>query len=73
MERDLVLRRLLWDSLHEWQGLVDQWEATAFEALNIEEMQKDVTRFIQTVYLLEKGLLLLLPACLKMGWLYLRG
>ena len=55
VEKDLTLRCLLWESLQEWQGLVDQWEATPFETLKIDEVQHDVTRFIQTVFLLEKG------------------
>ena len=55
VEKDLTLRCLLWESLQEWQGLVDQWEATPFETLNVDEVQRDVTRFIQTVFLLEKG------------------
>ena len=55
VEKDLALRRLLWEALQEWQGLVEQWEATPFEVLNIGNVQKDVTRFVQTVFLLEKG------------------
>ena len=58
VEKDLTLRCLLWESLQEWQGLVDQWEATPFETLKIDEVQQDVTRFIQTVFLLEKGTVL---------------
>ena len=59
VEKDLTLRCLLWESLQEWQGLVDQWEATPFETLKIDEVQQDVTRFIQTVFLLEKGTVLM--------------
>ena len=55
VEKDLTLRCLLWESLQEWQGLVDQWEATPFETLNIDEVQQDFARFIQTIFLLEKG------------------
>lgn len=55
VEKDLTLRCLLWESLQEWQGLVDQWEATPFETLKIDAVQQDVTRFIQTIFLLEKG------------------
>ncbi|XP_032239531.2 dynein axonemal heavy chain 6 isoform X3 [Nematostella vectensis] len=56
VDKDLALRRLLWEATQEWQGLVEQWEATPFDLLSTENVQKDVTRFIQTVYLLEKGL-----------------
>lgn len=59
VEKDLTLRCLLWESLQEWQGLVDQWEATPFETLKIDAVQQDVTRFIQTVFLLEKGIVLM--------------
>ena len=55
VEKELTLRCLLWESLQEWQGLVDQWEATPFETLKIDDVQQDVARFIQTVFLLEKG------------------
>ncbi|KAJ7369814.1 hypothetical protein OS493_036331 [Desmophyllum pertusum] len=56
VEKDLTLRCLLWESLQEWQGLVEQWEATPFEILKIDDVQQNVARFIQTVFLLEKGL-----------------
>ena len=55
VEKELTLRCLLWESLQEWQGLVDQWEATPFETLKIDDVQQNVARFIQTVFLLEKG------------------
>lgn len=50
------MRCLLWESLREWQGLVDQWEAASFETLKIEDVQQNVARFIQTIFLLEKGI-----------------
>ena len=55
VERDLTLRKLLWESMSEWETLVNQWKFTAFDAIVVEELQKDVTRFIQTIFLLEKG------------------
>ncbi|KAK3576323.1 hypothetical protein CHS0354_039732 [Potamilus streckersoni] len=56
IERDLTLRRLLWQSQVEWSKLIEEWTATSFEALNVEMLQKNVNRFTQTVYMLEKGL-----------------
>ena len=50
------MRCLLWESLREWQGLIDQWEAASFETLKIEDVQQNVARFIQTIFLLEKGI-----------------
>ncbi|XP_065071378.1 dynein axonemal heavy chain 6-like isoform X2 [Rhopilema esculentum] len=56
VERDLTLRKLLWESMEEWEVLVNQWKSTHFDALAVDDVQKDVTRFVQTVFLLEKGL-----------------
>ncbi|XP_022090728.1 dynein heavy chain 6, axonemal-like isoform X2 [Acanthaster planci] len=56
VERDLQLRRLLWESTEEWSRLVDEWTASQFDKLNVDVVQKNVNRFTQTVYMLEKGL-----------------
>ncbi|XP_053375273.1 dynein axonemal heavy chain 6-like isoform X4 [Mercenaria mercenaria] len=56
VERDLTLRRLLWQSQEEWTKLVDEWTATSFDALPVETLQKNVNRYSQTVFMLEKGL-----------------
>ena len=55
IERDLTLRRLLWESSEELTKLVEEWTATTFDQLNVESLQKNVNRFTQTVYMLEKG------------------
>ena len=55
IERDLTLRRLLWESQEEWDKLADDWTAHPFESLNVEQVQKTVNRFSQTVFMLEKG------------------
>ena len=55
IERDLTLRRLLWESQEEWDKLSDGWTASAFDGLNVEQVQKNVNRFTQTVFMLEKG------------------
>ena len=54
-ERDLTLRRLLWESADEWDRLEEEWTESAFDTLNVENLQKNVNRFTQTVYMLEKG------------------
>lgn len=55
IERDLTLRRLLWESSEDLQKLVEEWTATPFDQLHVETVQKNVNRFTQTVYMLEKG------------------
>ena len=42
--------------MDEWELLVEQWKATPFEALVVDDVHRDVTRFVQTVFLLEKGI-----------------
>lgn len=55
IERDLTLRRLLWESTEEWDKLSEEWTGTPFDSLNVESLQKNVNRFTQTVFMLEKG------------------
>ncbi|XP_052105827.1 dynein axonemal heavy chain 6-like isoform X2 [Mytilus californianus] len=56
VERDLTLRKALWTSTMEWNKLEKQWINTLFDALQVESLQKNVSKFTQTVYMLEKGL-----------------
>ena len=55
VERDITLRRLLWQSQEDWTKLYDEWTTTRFESVNVEVLQKSVNKFIQTIYMLEKG------------------
>ncbi|MEE6473765.1 hypothetical protein FKM82_010165 [Ascaphus truei] len=56
IECDLNLRKLLWESKEEWAKLSAEWKLTLFEDLNVEVIQRDVNRFIHTLFTLEKGL-----------------
>lgn len=56
LERDLSLRRLLWESQDEWTKLLDEWKATPFQTLNIDALQKNVNRFTQSIFMLDRGL-----------------
>ena len=55
VERDLTLRRLLWESIDEFTALVDEYVAKIFDSFNVDTLQKSVGRFTQTVFMLEKG------------------
>ena len=55
VERDLQLRCLLWESSEDWGALVQGWTVTQFDKLNVDVVQKNVTKFTQTVFMLEKG------------------
>ncbi|XP_074844510.1 dynein axonemal heavy chain 14, partial [Carettochelys insculpta] len=56
IESELALLKLLWDSLEEWGKLSSGWKHTLFETLDADLIQKDVSRLMQTIQMLEKGL-----------------
>ncbi|XP_029448950.1 dynein heavy chain 14, axonemal isoform X2 [Rhinatrema bivittatum] len=56
IEGDLGLRKLLWEAKEEWGKLSVEWKRAPFEHLDVDAMQRDVSRFTHTVHLLEKGL-----------------
>lgn len=56
LEHDLSLRQLLWQSIDEWDQLVRAWLAKLIDEIKVDLIQKDVNRFTQNVYMLEKGL-----------------
>ncbi|KAL2098860.1 hypothetical protein ACEWY4_005340 [Coilia grayii] len=51
----LTLRGMLWDMQREWHKHYDLWRTTAFDHLNVNDLQNDVIRFTQTIYILKKG------------------
>ncbi|XP_031643456.1 dynein heavy chain 6, axonemal [Oncorhynchus kisutch] len=52
----LTLRKMLWGMQKEWDKHYSRWRTTTFELLNVDDLQNDVSRFTQTIYMLEKGL-----------------
>lgn len=55
IDRELMLRRLLWESLEEWERLEREWQASLFDLLNVDNIQRQIGRFSQTSVMLEKG------------------
>ena len=55
IDRELMLRKLLWESLGEWEKLEKEWKESMFDLLNVENLQRQIGRFTQTIVLLEKG------------------
>lgn len=56
IEHDINLRRLLWKSIEEWDKLIKEWLKMLLDDIIVDNVQKDVNRFTQNIYLLEKGL-----------------
>jgi hypothetical protein len=46
---------MLWEALVEWDQLSAKWFKTAFDSLDVDGLQTAVHKFIQTIYVLEKG------------------
>lgn len=56
LEHDINLRKLLWKSIEEWDYLIKIWLNKLLDEIKVDLIQKDVNRFTQNIYLLEKGL-----------------
>lgn len=56
IEQDINLRKLLWESQQKWTKLYREWTNTVLEAIDIDLLQKDVNKFTQNIYMLEKAL-----------------
>ncbi len=59
LEHDISLRRLLWKSIEEWDVLIKDWLSKLLDEVKVDMIQKDVNRFTQNIYLLEKGKIIL--------------
>ncbi|XP_016076637.1 PREDICTED: dynein heavy chain 14, axonemal [Miniopterus natalensis] len=56
IEYDLTLRRVLWDAQEEWRALFQEWRASALHEIDVEAVQRNVSRWMNIIYVLEKGL-----------------
>ncbi|CAF1506431.1 unnamed protein product, partial [Didymodactylos carnosus] len=56
IEHDINLRKLLWESQQNWTKLYKEWTNTPLEAINVDVLQREMNKFTQNIYMLEKGL-----------------
>ncbi|XP_068918735.1 dynein axonemal heavy chain 14 [Petaurus breviceps papuanus] len=56
IECDLTLRKILWEAQVEWGNLSHVWKKNIFANINVDFIQKSVTRWIHMIYMLDKGL-----------------
>ncbi|XP_030743682.1 dynein axonemal heavy chain 14 [Echinops telfairi] len=56
IECDLMLRKLLWDSQEEWGKLFREWRKSPLQQIDIESVQRNVSKWMQIISVLEKGL-----------------
>ncbi|KAM4603926.1 dynein axonemal heavy chain 6 [Polymixia lowei] len=56
LSAEVRLKRLLWDSLEEWDSIHDGWMQSAFDQLDSEQISTQVNTYGKYVNQLEKGL-----------------
>ncbi|KAK0138380.1 Dynein heavy chain 6, axonemal [Merluccius polli] len=56
LSAEVKLKRLLWDSLEEWDSIHDSWMQSAFDQLDPEQLSAQVNKYAKSVSQLEKGL-----------------
>jgi dynein heavy chain len=56
LEHDINLRKILWKSIEEWDILIKKWLSNLIDDIKVDVVQKEVNKFTQNIYMLEKGL-----------------
>lgn len=65
IEYDLTLRKILWEVQEEWRALFCEWRSSTLHGIDTESVQRNVSRWIHKILVLEKGksVFLKVPAC----------
>ncbi|KAI8907759.1 dynein heavy chain and region D6 of dynein motor-domain-containing protein [Powellomyces hirtus] len=53
---EVDMKRTLWMSLKDWDGITRVWREGSFDTLNTEEMNTQIQAYVKIVYNLDKGL-----------------
>ena len=53
---ELRLKQLLWDSIRDWDNMLDEWRDAKWDTIDPEDMTSTTTKYAKSVYQLEKGL-----------------
>uniref|UniRef100_A0A8C8YBW1 Dynein axonemal heavy chain 14 n=1 Tax=Panthera leo TaxID=9689 RepID=A0A8C8YBW1_PANLE len=56
IEYDLTLRKTLWAAQEEWRTLLREWRNRPLHSVDTESMQRNVSRWMHVISVLEKGL-----------------
>ncbi|KAF6274521.1 dynein axonemal heavy chain 14 [Rhinolophus ferrumequinum] len=56
IDYDLTLRKLLWEAQEEWGTLVSGWKNSTLHSIDIESVQRNVSKWMNIIFVLEKGL-----------------
>ncbi|XP_037101848.1 dynein heavy chain 6, axonemal [Syngnathus acus] len=56
LKGEFRLKRLLWDSMKEWDLLQERWRQTTLEKLDMEQLNSQVNKYNKYINQMEKGL-----------------
>ncbi|XP_069340704.1 dynein axonemal heavy chain 14 isoform X1 [Eulemur rufifrons] len=56
VEYDLTLRKILWEAKEELRTLFQQWRKCSLQSIDTESVQRNVSKWMHIIYVLEKGL-----------------
>lgn len=55
IDYDLTLRKLLWEAQEEWGTLVRGWKNSTLHSIDVESVQRNVSKWMNIIFVLEKG------------------
>ena len=53
---ELRLKQLLWDSIKDWDAMLEEWRDAKFDTIDPEDITATTTKYTKSVYQIEKGL-----------------
>ncbi|XP_044772138.1 dynein axonemal heavy chain 14 [Neomonachus schauinslandi] len=56
IEYDLTLRKILWEVQEEWKMLFWEWRNSTLRSIDLESVQRNVSKWMHKILALEKGL-----------------
>uniref|UniRef100_A0A8C5W1I2 Dynein axonemal heavy chain 14 n=1 Tax=Microcebus murinus TaxID=30608 RepID=A0A8C5W1I2_MICMU len=56
IEYDLTLRKILWEAKEDLRTLFWQWRKCSLQSIDTESVQRNVSKWMHIIYVLEKGL-----------------
>lgn len=55
IECDLTLRKKLWEAQEEWRQASSEWRNCSLQSIDVESVQKNVSKLMHIISVLEKG------------------
>ncbi|XP_063093605.1 dynein axonemal heavy chain 14 [Cavia porcellus] len=53
---DLTLRKILWEAQEEWGTLFQEWRNCTFQSIDVDLVQRNVSKWLHKIFVLERGL-----------------